>query len=35
MARALLKKEVDDEAEVTTEAGTTVWYINAIEYEKG
>lgn len=34
MARALLKKEVDDEAEVTTEAGTTVWYINSIEYEK-
>src|SRR5690554_208463 len=34
MARALLKKEVDDEAQVTTEAGTTVWYINSIEYEK-
>ncbi|MDX1492029.1 MAG: transcription elongation factor GreB [Pseudohongiellaceae bacterium] len=34
MARALLKKEVDDEAEVTTEAGTTIWYITAIEYER-
>ena len=35
MARALIKKEVDDEAEVTTEAGTVVWYINSIEYEPG
>ena len=35
MARALLKKQVDDEAEVTTDAGTTLWYINSIEYEKG
>lgn len=34
MARALLKKQVDDEAEVKTEAGTITWYINAIEYEK-
>jgi len=34
MARALLKKEVDDEAEVKTEAGAMIWYINAIEYEK-
>lgn len=34
MARALLKKEVDDEAIVTTEAGTVVWYINSIYYEK-
>ena len=33
MARALLKKSVDDEAVVTTEAGTTTWYINAIRYE--
>ncbi|WP_417515512.1 transcription elongation factor GreB [Marinobacter sp.] len=33
MARALLKKEVGDEAEVRTEAGTTTWYINAIEYK--
>lgn len=34
MARALLKKEVDDEAVVKTEAGTKIWYINKIEYEK-
>ncbi|MDO6441567.1 MULTISPECIES: transcription elongation factor GreB [unclassified Marinobacter] len=33
MARALLKKEVGDEAEVRTEAGTITWYINAIEYK--
>lgn len=33
MARALLKKEVDDEAIVTTEAGTVAWYINSIRYE--
>jgi transcription elongation factor GreB len=34
MARALLKKEVDDEAVVSTEAGTVVWYVTAIEYDK-
>lgn len=34
MARALLKKEVDDEALVVTEVGTTTWYINSIAYEK-
>lgn len=34
MARALLKKEVDDEAVVVTEVGTTTWYINSISYEK-
>lgn len=34
MAKALLKKEVDDEAEVVTEAGRVMWYINAISYEK-
>lgn len=34
MARALLKKSVDDEAEVTTEAGTTLWCINEITYQK-
>lgn len=34
MARALLKKEVDDEAVVSTQAGTVVWYITAIEYDK-
>ena len=33
MARALIGKQVDDEAEVTTEAGTAVWYVNSIEYE--
>jgi len=33
MARALLKKEVGDEAEVKTEAGHTIWIINAIRYE--
>ncbi|MGB0893064.1 MAG: transcription elongation factor GreB [Parashewanella sp.] len=32
MARALLKKEVDDEAEVVTPSGTQVWYINSISY---
>ncbi|MGY6274192.1 transcription elongation factor GreB [Methylomonas sp. MgM2] len=34
MARALLKKEVDDEAVVKTEAGEFVWYVNRIEYQK-
>lgn len=34
MARALLKKQVDDEAVVKTEAGEFVWYINCIEYQK-
>ena len=34
MARALLKKEVGDEAVVKTEAGITTWYINSIHYEK-
>lgn len=33
MARALLKKEVDDEAEVRTEAGTVNWCINSIVYQ--
>lgn len=32
MARALLKKEVGDEATVRTEAGEFVWYITAISY---
>ncbi|OEY66843.1 transcription elongation factor GreB [Marinobacter sp. X15-166B] len=32
MARALLKKEVGDEAEVTTEAGTVIWTIVSIDY---
>ncbi len=34
MARALLKKEVDDEAVVKTEAGIFTWYINAIKYDE-
>lgn len=33
MARALLKKEVDDEAEVRTPSGMKTWYINRIEYQ--
>jgi transcription elongation factor GreB len=32
LARALLKKQVDDEAQVDTPAGQRVWYINAIRY---
>lgn len=32
MARALLKKSVDDEVSVTTENGTKLWYINSIDY---
>jgi transcription elongation factor GreB len=34
MARSLLKKQVDDEAVVKTEAGLFTWYVNSIEYEK-
>lgn len=34
MARALLKKEVDDEAVVKTEAGEFTWYITAISYQQ-
>lgn len=33
MARALLKKQVDDEVVVATPTGNKRWYINAIEYE--
>lgn len=33
MARACLKKEVDDELEVETPTGFKVWFINKIEYE--
>ena len=33
MARALLKKEVDYDALVSTPAGTTRWYINSISYD--
>jgi transcription elongation factor GreB len=34
MARALIKKQVDDEAVVKTEAGEFTWFINRIEYQK-
>ncbi len=34
MARALLKKEVDDEAVVKTEAGTVTWFITSIKYKQ-
>jgi transcription elongation factor GreB len=34
MARALLKKQVDDEFFVSTPDGDKAWFINAIEYEK-
>ena len=34
MARALLKKEVDDEAVVKTDGGVFVWNITSIEYDK-
>lgn len=33
MARALLKKEVDDEVQVQTPTGTKLWLINAISYQ--
>ena len=33
MAKALLKKQVDDEALVQTPDGMTEWYIRAIEYD--
>ena len=33
MARALLKKEIDDEALVNTPSGIVTWYINAITYD--
>ncbi|MEP1385072.1 MAG: transcription elongation factor GreB [Paraglaciecola sp.] len=34
MARALLKKSVDDVFEVNTPAGTKEWFINSIEYKE-
>ena len=34
MARALLKKEVDDEVLVKTEAGEVFWTINTITYHQ-
>jgi transcription elongation factor GreB len=33
MARALLKKAVDEEAVVTTPTGPRVWYVNKIDYK--
>lgn len=33
MARALLGKQVDEEAKVKTDAQITTWYINSISYE--
>jgi transcription elongation factor GreB len=33
MARALLKKSVDDEASVRTPGGEKTWYINSIRYQ--
>lgn len=34
MARALIKKEVDDDVSVRTPDGEKEWYINSITYEK-
>ncbi|MFC3393952.1 transcription elongation factor GreB [Brenneria rubrifaciens] len=34
MARALLKKEVDQEVTVNTPQGVKAWFVNAIEYVK-
>ncbi|MFT4465283.1 MAG: transcription elongation factor GreB [Sodalis sp. (in: enterobacteria)] len=34
MARALIKKAVDDEAEVMTPGGRRIWYITAIAYRE-
>ena len=34
MARALLKKQVDDETEVNTPQGSKVWFINKISYQQ-
>lgn len=34
MARACLKKEVDDEVSVTTEAGTFTWSVVSIDYQQ-
>ena len=32
MARALLKKEIDEEAEVMTPQGKKLWFVNSIKY---
>ena len=34
MARALIKKQVDDDAEVQTPSGRQLWYVTAIRYEQ-
>ncbi|UQY44436.1 transcription elongation factor GreB [Erwinia sp. PK3-005] len=34
MARALIKKEVDDEVSVNTPEGEKIWFINRIEYRQ-
>jgi transcription elongation factor GreB len=34
MARALLKKQVDDDFEVMTPQGAKQWYVNNITYQK-
>ena len=34
MARALLKKQVDDDFEVMTPQGAKQWYVNNISYQK-
>lgn len=34
MARALLKKQVDDEFDVITPQGKKQWYVNSISYQK-
>jgi len=34
MARALLRKEQDDEVEVMIPGGFAVWYINKIQYKE-
>ena len=34
MARALLKKEVDDEAIVPTPDGNKLWFVNSISYDR-
>jgi transcription elongation factor GreB len=34
MARALIKKQVDDELRVKTPEGEKEWFINSITYEK-
>ena len=34
LARALLKKQVDDEADVDTPSGRKLWYISAIHYQQ-